>query len=159
MEQQIELLSAAAEADRKKIIGDFKANPKAARDVAVIEYTCRDSLVLLVWSKPEGLLYYAPEYRISRRRITTETSEAGIANRSVDGVGRRWPERAGWVDEWRESAGEMTLVNLGAVNAPMTTVSLGFDVNCRHGVRRVLYRELVADVDAHSPGNPSRHMV
>lgn len=159
MGQQVGLLRAAADADRAKVIDAFKRNVKAARDVAVVEYTCRDSLVLIVWSQPGGLLYYAPEYRISRLRIATEANEAGIANRSIDGVGRKWPERAGWVDEWRESAGEMTLVNLGNVDQPMTTVSLSFDLNCRHGIRRVLYRELVADVDAHNPRDPSRHRV
>ncbi|MEP7738110.1 hypothetical protein ABKW28_10695 [Nocardioides sp. 31GB23] len=118
----------------------YKSNPAAVRGALLAEYRCRARGCLLArfWRMREVVGYYQPAYKLSRAKNEAETVPEARAKRTTDGD-RHWAEAAHVLDDLRGWGSQAAL-----------------HMQCDHFREAVKAVDLLAQVDAATPGKPVR---
>jgi hypothetical protein len=115
-----------------------KAPEKRIKAARLVVYRCeqRGCKLLDIWQVPGfGPCFYIPPYQLSQERNARQTSSGARQESTIDGE-RSWQARGGPLEDFRHSGG-------------------GFMLHCDHVQRHMRCEEIIADVDAATPGRPT----
>lgn len=119
-----------------------EASAVAVRRSSLAEYRCdhqKDCLLFRGWRTPGGDVYVIPGYKLEPATNLATSSDEGRRINTIDGD-RRWRARGGDLDDLRRATNPI-------------------DVRCAHGTAWLLPANIIGDVDAATPGNPTRRKI
>jgi hypothetical protein len=120
-----------------------KAPKKRIRAALLVEYRCqqRGCLLFHTWRSREfGLCFYVPPYQLSASRNDSTTNPKAREERTTDGE-RSWQGHGGPLEDFRDSGGA------------------SFMLSCDHTQVHRRCEEIFADIEAATPGAPTRRFL